>query len=146
MQILKWVTFALCFVLAFGVHGQQATNSEKLSVKISNIQNKSKTLYVGLYRAVDEFPEFSKYWKNLKVTTMGSEVLVEFEVPYGYYAVAVSHDLNSNGRLDKNFFGYPSEPFGFSNNFKPKLSSPDFSNCKFAFSQSNNSINIILID
>ncbi len=146
MQTMKLATFALGLILAFGVHGQQAMNTEKLSIKISNIQNQGKTLYVGIYRAGDEFPEFSKYWKNLKVKTTGSEMIVEFEVPDGDYAVAVSHDLNGNGKLDKNFFGYPSEPFGFSNNFKPKLSSPDFSDCKFTFSQRSNSLTIKLIN
>jgi uncharacterized protein (DUF2141 family) len=146
MQTTKLATIALGLILAFGVHGQQAVNTKKLSIKISNIQNKGKTLYVGIYRAEDEFPEFNKYWKNTKVTTTGNEMTVEFEVPYGDYAVAISHDLNGNGKLDKNFFGYPSEPFGFSNNFKPTLSSPDFSDCKFTFSQQSNSLTIKLID
>jgi uncharacterized protein (DUF2141 family) len=80
------------------------------------------------------------------VTTKSNEVTIEFEVPYGDYAVAVSHDLNGNGKLDKNLFGYPKEPFGFSNNYKPKLSSPDFSDCKFSYTQQSNSIMIKLID
>jgi uncharacterized protein (DUF2141 family) len=146
MQTKKLTTIALGLILAFGVHGQQAVKAKKLSIKISNIQNKGKTLYVGIYRAGDEFPEFNNFWKNTKVTTTGNEMTVEFEVPYGDYAVAISHDLNGNGKLDKNFFGYPSEPFGFSNNFKPTLSSPDFSNCKFTFSQQSNSLTIKLID
>jgi uncharacterized protein (DUF2141 family) len=146
MQKMKLATIALGLVLAFGAHGQQAVNTKKLSVKITNIQNKGKTLYVGIYRAGDEFPEFSRYWKNSKVITTGSEMIVEFDVPYGDYAVAISHDLNGNGKLEKNFFGYPSEPFGFSNNFKPKLSSPDFSDCKFTFTQQNSLLTIKLID
>ena len=32
----------------------------------------------------------------------------------GTYAIAVFHDLNGNGKLDRNFFGIPSEPYGFS--------------------------------
>jgi uncharacterized protein (DUF2141 family) len=146
MQTTKLATIVLGLLLTYGVHGQQAVNTKKLSIKISNIQNKGKTLYVGIYRAGDEFPEFNRYWKNTKVTTTSNEMTVEFEVPYGDYAVAISHDLNGNGKLDKNFFGYPSEPFGFSNNFKPTLSSPDFSDCKFTFSQLSNSLTIKLID
>ena len=33
----------------------------------------------------------------------------------GRYAVAAFLDANGNGRLDKNFLGLPSEPYGFSN-------------------------------
>jgi uncharacterized protein (DUF2141 family) len=67
MQAIKLATIALGLVLAFGAHGQQAVNTKKLSVKITNIQNKGKTLYVGIYRAVDEFPEFNSIGKTLKL-------------------------------------------------------------------------------
>jgi uncharacterized protein (DUF2141 family) len=33
----------------------------------------------------------------------------------GSYAIAVFHDINGNGRLDRSFIGLPSEPYGFSN-------------------------------
>ena len=33
----------------------------------------------------------------------------------GNYAIAVFHDLNGNGKLDRNLIGLPSEPYGFSN-------------------------------
>lgn len=146
MQTIKVTFMMLWLVIATGSEGQQTLPAKKLSIKVNNIKSKNKTLYVGIYRAVDDFPTFNKYWKNTKVKTAGSESFIEFDVPFGEYAVAVSHDINGNGSLDKNFFGYPSEPFGFSNNFKPKLSSPDFSDCKFTFSQNNNSITITLID
>ncbi len=133
-------------ILSFGVYGQQVVSTKKLSVKISNIQNKGKTLYVGIYRAGDKFPEFNKFWKNIKVTTTSNEMTVEFDVPYAEYAIAITHDLNENGKLDKNFVGIPKEPFGLSNNFKPKFSSPDFSDCKFSYTQQSNSIMIKLID
>lgn len=146
MQKFKILSIVLGLFIAFGVRGQQDVNTQKLKVKITNIQNKGKTLYIGIYRASDAFPEFSKFWKNLKINTTTNEATVEFDVPYGDYAIAVSHDLNGNGKLDKNLFGYPNEPFGFSNNYKPKLSSPDFSDCKFSFTQQNNSLSIKLID
>jgi uncharacterized protein (DUF2141 family) len=146
MKVFKLTSTLIGLILAFGVYGQQDVSTKKLSVKISNIQNKGKTLYVGIYRAGDEFPEFNRFWKNTKVTTTSNEMTVEFEVPYGEYAVAVSHDLNGNEKLDKNFVGYPKEPFGFSNNFKPKFSSPKFSDCKFSFTQQSNSLTIKLID
>jgi uncharacterized protein (DUF2141 family) len=43
---------------------------------------------------------------------------VEFRVRNvqpGRYAIAVFHDLNGNGKLDRNFIGLPQEPYGFSN-------------------------------
>lgn len=125
---------------------QSGTRATKLTVTVNNIKSTGKTLYVGLYRASDKFPEFSKFWKSAKVTTSGETEKFEFEIPFGEYAVAVVHDLNGNGGLDTNFFGYPSEPFAFSRGFKPVLSGPDFSDCKFSFSSTTPSITITLID
>jgi uncharacterized protein (DUF2141 family) len=43
----------------------------------------------------------------------------------GKYAISVYQDINKNNKLDKNFFGAPTELFGFSNNPKVKFSAPD---------------------
>jgi uncharacterized protein (DUF2141 family) len=142
----KVFAFTVGIFLAMSLYSQENNQVKKLSITITNIQKNGKTLYVGIYRKSDEFSAFNKYWKNVKVNTTNNSMKVEFDIPYGEYAVAVSHDLNGNGKLDKNLFGYPSEPFGFSNNFKPKLSSPDFSDCKFSFTQQTNSLTIKLID
>lgn len=37
------------------------------------------------------------------------------DLPPGRYAIAAYHDVNANGRLDKQTFGLPAEPYGFSN-------------------------------
>ena len=47
------------------------------------------------------------------------------------YAIAVFHDLNSNGKLDKNALGLPQEPYGFSNNARNTFSAPSFSQASF---------------
>jgi uncharacterized protein (DUF2141 family) len=52
-------------------------------------------------------------------------------LPPGRYALAVYHDMNDNWKLDKNFVGYPKEPFGFSNNYRPVFSGPNFEDCAF---------------
>lgn len=49
-----------------------------------------------------------------------------FQVPPGRYAVVVLHDENSNMKLDRNFFGIPTEGFGFSNNPRVVVAAPSF--------------------
>jgi uncharacterized protein (DUF2141 family) len=53
------------------------------------------------------------------------------DVPEGYYAIAVLHDENSNGEMDKNILGMPLEPYGFSNNVRITLGPPKWENLKF---------------
>jgi len=43
--------------------------------------------------------------------------------------------LNNNGKCDKNMIGYPTEGFGFSQNYKPRLSAPSFDQVKIAINQ-----------
>jgi len=44
----------------------------------------------------------------------------------GVYAVAVYHDANANGKLDRGTMGLPTEGFGFSNNASTLLGLPSF--------------------
>ncbi|MBK6978861.1 MAG: DUF2141 domain-containing protein [Cytophagaceae bacterium] len=84
--------------------------------------------------------------KEIKPTKTGELLLNITELPQGDYAIAVYHDLNGNFNLDKNVFGYPSEPFGFSKNFKPRFSAPDFNDCKISISNTGLQTSIKLID
>ena len=47
-------------------------------------------------------------------------------IPAGRYAIAVYHDANGNGRLDRSAIGFPQEPYGFSNDVG-RTSIPTFS-------------------
>ena len=47
-------------------------------------------------------------------------------LPHGDYAVILFHDENGNGKLDKNFWGVPTEPYGFSNDAQGFLGPPAF--------------------
>jgi hypothetical protein len=49
--------------------------------------------------------------------------------------VAVFHDENMNGQLDKNMFGIPKEGYGFSNNPKKSIGPPKFADAKFQLDQ-----------
>lgn len=42
----------------------------------------------------------------------------------GFFAVAVYHDRNGNGKFDKTFIGLPAEPWGLSNNPSAGFSLP----------------------
>ena len=53
------------------------------------------------------------------------------DLPAGQYAVSCYHDLNGNGVLDKNWFGIPSEPYGFSNDARPSFRAPTWEESRF---------------
>tara|TARA_B110000285_G_scaffold128852_1_gene145086 strand:- start:563 stop:991 length:429 start_codon:yes stop_codon:yes gene_type:complete len=55
----------------------------------------------------------------------------KFELPDGIYAIGLYVDSNKNEKLDTNFFGIPTEQFGFSNNAKGRFGPPSFESASF---------------
>ena len=63
----------------------------------------------------------------------------------GRYAAIAFHDENGNGKLDKNFLGIPTEPYGFSNNVQGFLGPPTFDAAAMALGDSNEGVQITLV-
>lgn len=136
-----WIIAALLLFAAFRSEAQL-----KLEVKITNIEAyNGKPMLLGIYRAEDGFPKAGRVWKNQIKKAAGTELSFIVDLPPGKYAFAVYHDLNSNNKLDKNWVGYPSEPFGFSRNFIPRLGAPSFSDCAITLNSAGQVIEIKLI-
>jgi uncharacterized protein (DUF2141 family) len=54
----------------------------------------------------------------------------------GTYAVSVTHDENSDGKLDRTFIGIPREGVGASNNARGSIGPPHFDAAAFHVDQS----------
>ena len=69
-------------------------------------------------------------WKGcdtISVAVVGRIVDATFtDVPQGICAVRVIQDVNSNGKLDTSWLGWPKEPYGFSNNAPVNTGPPPF--------------------
>lgn len=117
----------------------------KLTLNIINIKSVKGNVEIGIFNKAESFlSEKSQYLKKI-IKVNSSKISHVFNVPNGNYAIAVFHDENGNGMMDKNFVGMPKEPYGFSNNFKPTVSAPKFHQTKFEVN-GNKTINITLID
>ena len=66
------------------------------------------------------------------------------ELPPGAYAITCFHDINGNGELDTNLFGIPTEPYGVSNNVRPKFRAPRWDETRFEWKPETGSIQIRL--
>jgi uncharacterized protein (DUF2141 family) len=106
----------------------------QLTVEVQSIQDQKGSIQVALYDSPNGFPEKGKPVQGKSATVKGTSAQVVFEVEPGDYAVAVFHDKNSNGKLDTGAFGIPKEPYGFSNNIRPRFSAPSFADCKVTVS------------
>ena len=103
-----------------------------LTIDVSGVKERKGKLQVALYNSGKDFPETEPYRGEVLNITADNDLKVVFQdLPPGNYAVAVYHDKNSNGKLDKNLLGVPVEDYGFSNdNRGARLSAPSFEDTK----------------
>jgi uncharacterized protein (DUF2141 family) len=129
----------------FLFHSSIATPPAKtsLTIEVHNVRSLKGAVYVAIYKPGKDFPE-GKPMEGKKVDATHERVHTTFSVEPGEYAIAVFHDENGNGKMDTRMFGIPKEPYGFSNNFRPKLSAPKFSDCEFSVGDGDKTIRIKL--
>ena len=121
------------------------TEPPKLTIKISNIQSMKGEIKVGIFSTEAAFLKEGKALKNYSIKAEKTSLsFTVADLPKGEYAISMYHDENSDQKMNTNFIGIPKEPYGFSNNVKPKMSAPKFKECKFNF-QENTTLNIKLI-
>jgi len=87
---------------------------------------------VLLFDSAENFEEFNAPIKAKRFPADGRKTLQIPNVQAGEYALLVYHDENNNKQLDRNFIGIPTEPIGFSNEYRPR-GSPTFRNARFTF-------------
>ena len=122
----------LLFLLAIArLFFVDAPKNSTLTVDVQNVTRAEGTVSVAVYRPCDGFPVNCKPLDGQSKPAQSGTMRFTFSVAPGTYAVALYHDVNGNGKMDKRLFGIPKEPYGFSNNFRPKLTAPKFSDCQF---------------
>lgn len=94
-----------------------------------------------IYRAKDDLPSspFNKVTASIK----DGKATARIELPIGEYAVILLHDKNRNGTVD-HWLGFPSEPLGYSANWKLSWRSgmPSFRKLKFDFISDGQQVHI----
>ena len=100
---------------------------QRISVEVVSSTTGGK-VYVAAYDSQDGFDNedfIANAIATLDAATARTEL--DLQVPTeGRYVIAAFQDLNGNGELDRNFFGVPTEPYGFSKLPPSKWRSPSF--------------------
>ena len=103
------------------------TDQAALKVIVQNVQVGKGGIVVEVYDSENSFLKRPIASKTLNANSNVMEFL--FNIPPGTYAIAVYQDLNDNKKLDAGLFHIPKEPYGFSNNYRPKFSAPSYKDC-----------------
>ena len=84
-----------------------------LVIRAEGIQSAQSMVYAGICDT--SFEEATCPYKDREPAKPGVVELRVRNVKPGAYSIAVFHDTNGNGKLDRSFIGLPNEPYGFSN-------------------------------
>jgi uncharacterized protein (DUF2141 family) len=95
----------------------QSESPTSITVRVEGVEGTRGLLRISLFEAAEGFPERSELAaRTASLEPVGATAEVVFDdVAAGGWAVAVLHDENGNGRLDRNFLGIPKEGVGASN-------------------------------
>lgn len=107
-----------------------------IQVNINGLKKANGQLLVSLYSEEKTFQTKDYYQsKTIKIPSTETIKVIFEKIPYGLYAISTYHDANSNGKLDTNIFGIPSEHFGASNDAPAKGGPPKYKDAKFRLEQ-----------
>ncbi|MBC7416904.1 MAG: DUF2141 domain-containing protein [Pedobacter sp.] len=142
---MKFILLLFLVLFAGSAHAQ-STDANTLKITITNIKKVKGSLELGIFNNPKLFLEKNKAFKNIsEKINKDTMTIILSGLKKGDYAIALYQDLNSDHTCNMNFLGIPTEPYGFSRNFKPVLSKPTFNDCKISLNE-NKSITIKLVD
>jgi uncharacterized protein (DUF2141 family) len=105
-----------------------------LNVKVVGIKSNKGNIILGVFKNDGGFPIIGKQYKGYELEIKDKKASFQIkDLPKGTYAIGICHDLNSNNKMDKNFLGFPLEPYGISKNVRAYLSAPTFDEASFYF-------------
>lgn len=102
----------------------------KLEIEVNGFKNNDGKAKINLYNTQESF--MKKGIKSVRTVLKNNKTYAVFtDLPKGTYAVSMFHDENSNGKIDSNFMGIPTEGYGTSNDAKGFMGPPKYEDAKF---------------
>jgi len=137
------------FILIFLVQINFAQTSDeslkfgKLEIEINGFQNNVGDCWFAIDNSEEVFESEDTVWIGKILPIENNQVVVVIDsLEYGQYAVRVFHDENSNGEIDTNILGIPTEDYGYSNDASGWFGPPSWEKAKFIFNKPEMKIQI----
>ncbi|MBL8547297.1 MAG: DUF2141 domain-containing protein [Hyphomonadaceae bacterium] len=123
---MKLITATAACILALAglPNGHAYADQVSLDVRVDNVRPDQGAVRVALY---DENSWLGEPVVGQQIAASGSSVTLRIQAPaVGRYGLAAYQDTNSDGRLNRNLVGIPSEPTAFSNDAPMNFGPPRF--------------------
>lgn len=119
----------LSLIYSLALPSPPAVHRTLFTVEVQNVRVATGKVQIGLFKPCAGFPDKCRPTESKQIPAAKGSIQAIFEVDPGEYALAVYHDVNNNGKIDMRLF-VPKEPYGFSNNVRPRFSPPKFADCR----------------
>lgn len=132
-----------------GFHSVSSTLDRQRStliLELTDLRNREGVVCVALFASPGGFPNDPDQAVRsgcFAITELSCELQFE-NLPYGWYAAAVHHDENMDGKLNCNTLGIPREGIGFSGNPRIWKGAPPFQKAAFEFLPDRSIVNITM--
>lgn len=134
-------------VLGAAVPAVPLVETSSVTVVVSSLVSTTAPVRLYFYNTREGFLKHGQWAFSKAVKPEGkSQFSLPIDLPRGEWAVAITQDMNSNDKVDKNFLGIPTEPYAFSNNIRPTVAAPGFDECKFVVDGPGKVVSIVLKD
>ena len=128
------------------LHQDSQQKHGTILLTVVGLDNDIGDVKVGLFNSAESFTGKTKdKFAGAIIKIRNKKVQYVFpNVPYGEYAIKLFHDEDGDDEIDTNFFGIPTESYGFSNNAKALFGPPTFEKAKFIVSSDTVKVEIDL--
>jgi uncharacterized protein (DUF2141 family) len=107
-----------------------------ITIKITGFDNDNGECWFALDNSKEVYESEDSVFIGKVLPIINRSVYLKIDsLEFGYYAIKVFHNENSNGKMDFNFLGIPSEDYGYSNNVSGWFGPPEWEKAKFIFNQ-----------
>lgn len=138
--------FALILIVLCAVAQPSGKTPQRMIVAVNGLRDTVGQAMVFVFNNADDFPtKRDRAVAAKKVPVTSSSMTIFFDdIPAGTYGVAVYHDENMNGKMDRSWYGMPKEGYGASNDARGTFGPPKFGDARFEFTGPQDTVRVII--
>jgi uncharacterized protein (DUF2141 family) len=123
-----------------------ATETGNIEIFITNLPNDTAGVIVSIFRGSDSFLQQADSVFYFTIEEIKNSTIFLNNIAHGEFAIGITSDQNGNKILDTKIFGIPNEPVGFTNNPKPRMGPPKYSDSHIKFYQDAQKFTVNLLN
>lgn len=120
--------------LAIALQAEETPLNGSLTLTVADIGTNRGEVRIALFNSKKTYTKKPIHAAVVKVEKGFARWIVTDLKP-GDYAIALFHDANGDGKMNKNLIGLPKEDYGFSNDASGTFGPPSWSKAKFTIDE-----------